>query len=90
MEIKGKEKSVIMAREIKEAMETLDVALDDHADEREVIEAKNIVANVLRSYKTFLDGLSPSEQDEAQKLFHKKIDAMAIKAKKLTEQSTVH
>lgn len=72
-----------MAREIEEAMETLDIALADGAEDREIIEAKNVVAGVLRSYKTFMESFSGTEKDEAHKLFTKKIEAMAVKAKQL-------
>lgn len=78
-----KERSIVLAREIHEAMETLDVALSAGAEDREIIEAKNIVANVLRSHKSFLDSLTGSEKEEVQKLFSKKIEDMATKAKSL-------
>ncbi|MBX7150873.1 hypothetical protein K1X84_04495 [bacterium] len=83
MDIESKEKSITMAREIEEAMETLDIALVDGAEDREIIEAKNVVAGVLRSYKIFMESFSGAEKDEAHKLFAKKIDAMAHKAKQL-------
>jgi hypothetical protein len=83
MDIKIKEKSIIMAREIQEATETLDVALTHHSGEHEAIEAKNIVANVLRSYKVFIDQIPEDDRAEVQELFSKKIEAMAKKAKRL-------
>ncbi len=83
MDITTKEKSIVLAREIHEAMETLDVALSSGAEEREIIEAKNIVTNVLRSHKTLLDSLQESEKEEVHKLFAKKIEDMAGKAKSL-------
>lgn len=83
MNIVTKERSIILVREIHEAIETLDVALSAGAEDREIIEAKNIVANVLRSHKNFLDSLSGSEKEEVQKLFAKKIEDMAAKAKSL-------
>jgi hypothetical protein len=83
MNIVTKERSIVLAREIHEALETLDVALTGGAEEREIIEAKNIVTNVLRSHKSFLESLSGSEKEEVQKLFTKKIEDMAAKAKSL-------
>lgn len=83
MDIESKEKSITMAREIEEAMETLDIALAAGAEDREIIEAKNVVAGVLRSYKTFMESFNDAEKDEAHKLFSKKIEAMAVKAKQL-------
>jgi hypothetical protein len=83
MNIVTKERSIVLAREIHEALETLDVALTGGAEEREIIEAKNIVTNVLRSHKSFLESLSGSEKEEVQKLFAKKIEDMAAKAKSL-------
>jgi hypothetical protein len=79
----NKEKSIVLAREINEAMETLDVALNSEAEEREIIEAKNIVASVLRSYKNLLESLDGTEKDEVQTLFSKKIEEMANRAKSL-------
>lgn len=83
MNIVTKERSIVLAREIHEALETLDVALAGGAEEREIIEAKNIVANVLRSHKSLLESLSGSEKEEVHKLFVKKIEDMAAKAKSL-------
>lgn len=83
MNIVTKERSIVLAREIHEAMETLEVALSAGAEDHEIIEAKNIVANVLRSHKSFLDSLSEPEKDEVHKLFAKKIEDMASKAKTL-------
>ena len=79
----NKERSIVLAREIHEALETLDVALSSDAEEREIIEAKNIVSNVLRSYKTLLDSLDGAEKDEVHTLFSKKIEDMANRAKSL-------
>ena len=83
MNIVTKERSIVLAREIHEAIETLDVALAGGAEEREIIEAKNIVANVLRSHKNLLESLSGPEKEEVHKLFAKKIEDMAAKAKSL-------
>lgn len=83
MNIITKERSIILAREIHEALETLDVALSNEAEDREIIEAKNIVANVLRSYKNLLDSLDGTEKEEAHKLFTRKIEDMANRAKSL-------
>ncbi len=83
MDIKTKEKSIVMAKEIQEATETLDVALNHQSGDHEVVEAKNIVANVLRSYKDFINSVSEAERKEVQELFAKKIEAMALKAKQL-------
>ncbi len=76
-----KQKCITMVKEINEAMETLLIALS--GNEAEQIEAKNVVANVLRSYKNFIGELTPEEQNEASKLFTPKIDALAQKAKAL-------
>lgn len=76
-----KQKCIILAKEINEAVETLEIALV--GEEREKIEAKNIVANVLRSHKSLLDGLAEPEKSETLRLFEKKIDTMAQKAKSL-------
>jgi hypothetical protein len=65
-------------------METLEVALGDGADEREIVEAKNVVASVLRSYKEFLDGLDTGQREQARKLFLPRIEAMAVKARSLS------
>jgi hypothetical protein len=83
MNIITKERSIILAREIHEAIETLEVALSAGAEDREIIEAKNIVANVLRSHKNFLDSLTGSEKEDAHKLFAKKIEDMASRAQSL-------
>lgn len=83
MDLESKEKSITMARELQEAMSTLDVALTGDADEREVVEAKNVVAGVLRSYKNFMSTLSDSQRPEAKKLFAHKIETLVEKAKHL-------
>jgi hypothetical protein len=82
MDLQAKEKSITMAREMQEAMNTLVVALSGN-DEREIVEAKNIVAGVLRSYKSFLEGLDDGQRAEAKKLFAHRIEAIVEKAKGL-------
>jgi len=82
MNTEFKQKAITLAKEIHEAMETLDIA-STQSDESVAIEAKNVVANVLRSHKSFIENVNGADQDEAQKLFHKKIEAMALKAKAL-------
>lgn len=81
MQTRSKEKTIIMAREINEALITLEVALSPGAGENECIEAKNIVSQVLRDYRKFLDELPPNEQEEAKNVLGKKIESMAQKAK---------
>ena len=83
MNTQSKEQAVLLAREIKEALETLQVALNDGAEEREVVEAKNIVANVLRSYKVFQENLPAEERKEAHDIFAKKIETLISQAKRL-------
>lgn len=83
MNSKSKEQAVFLAREIKEAMETLTIALRSGTDEREMIEGKNVVASALRSYKSFLENLSPEDKKEAQEIFAKRIELMASQAKRL-------
>ncbi len=83
MNTRSKEKSITMAREITEAMITLEIALSPGAGENENIEAKNVVTQVLRSYKTFIESVSGADQKEVLELFSKKIEAMAVKAKLL-------
>lgn len=83
MDIQAKEKSITMAREIQEAITTLDVALSDKAEDREIVEAKNVVAGVLRSYKAFLESLDDGQRLEAKKLFAHKIETLVEKAKHL-------
>lgn len=78
-----KTQCVTLAREIQEALTTLEVAADPSSEERERIEAKNVVANVLRSYKNLIENLSGTDKTEASKLLHKKIEDMALKAKYL-------
>ena len=82
MNIEFKQKAITLAREIHEAMETLNIATGQ-MDEAVSIEAKNIVANVLRSHKRLIESMSGSDQEEAQKIFHRKIEAMALKARGL-------
>ncbi len=83
MEAKSKEQAVFLAREIKEAMETLTIALSGGADEIEMIEGKNVVASALRSYKSFLESLTPEDKKEAQEIFAKRIEHLASQAKRL-------
>lgn len=85
MQTQSKNKAVIMAREINEAMITLAVALSPGAGEHECIEAKNIVAQVIRNYRRFIAELPVEDQEEAKNLLSKKIEAMALQAKKLPE-----
>ncbi len=72
-----------MAEEINEAISTLDVVVSEKAEEREIVEAKNIVAGVLRNYKSFISNLTHDDRDEAQRIFTKRIEALALKAKQL-------
>ncbi len=72
-----------MAREITEAMITLEIALSPGSGDHELIEAKNVVSQVLRSYRTFIDTIHDPDQKEVSDLFSKKIEAMAHKAKQL-------
>jgi hypothetical protein len=83
MNTEAKEQAVLLAREIHEAMETLDVALGGRAEEKEIIEAKNIVANALRSFKSFFENLSGDEKKEAHDIFSKKIESLVSKARQL-------
>ncbi len=83
MEQAIKEKSVTLAHGLNEAMNTLNVVLAGSADEGEIIEAKNIVAGVLRNYKSFLQELPDSDRTEVQKLFARKIEALATRARQL-------
>lgn len=79
----SKEKSITMAREITEAMITLEIALSPGSGEHEIIEAKNVVSQVLRSYRGFLESIPETDMQKVQELFSKKIEAMALKAKRL-------
>ncbi len=79
----SKEKSITMAREITEAMITLEIALSPGSGENEIIEAKNVVSQVLRSYRGFLESIPEEDLRKAQDLFSKKIEIMALKAKNL-------
>lgn len=78
-----KEKSITMAREITEAMITLEIALSPGTGEHEIIEAKNVVTQVLRSYRRFLESIPEADLRKAQELFSKRIEAMAHQAQKL-------
>lgn len=83
MQTQSKDKAVTMAREINEALITLEVALSPGAGESECIEAKNIVAQVIRNYRSFIAELPAEDQEEAKNVLGKKIEAMVLKAKKL-------
>jgi len=83
MDIELKKKSITMAEEINEAITTLDFVVTDKAEEREIVEAKNIVAGVLRNYKSFINDLAHDDQVVAQRLFTKKIETLALKARQL-------
>ena len=83
MNTEAKEQAVLLAREINEALETLGVALSGRAEENEIIEAKNVVANALRSYKGFLENLSADGKKEAHDIFSKKIEHLVSEAKQL-------
>lgn len=83
MTIQSKEKCIVMAREITEAMITLEIALSPGSGAQENTEAKNVVAQVLRSYKIFIAAIPETDQNEVIGLFSKKIEAMAVRAKSL-------
>lgn len=83
MNTESKKKSITMAQEINEAISTLDVVMSENAEEREIIEAKNIVAGVLRNYKLFLQDVNSEDRDEVHRLFTKKIETLARKAQQI-------
>lgn len=83
MNTESKKKSITMAQEINEALTTLDAVTAEGAEEREIIEAKNIVAGVLRNYKNFLQDVPSEDRDEVQRIFSKKIEGLALKARQI-------
>jgi len=76
--------SKVMAGEIEEAIKTLKLAMETE-DEREIIEAKNTVSNVIRDYKSFSQNLSDTDVrlQKLQTALKKKVEEMVQLAKKL-------
>jgi hypothetical protein len=83
MNTESKEQAILLVREVNEALELLDIALVPNAQPKEIAEAKNVVTNALRSYKSFFENLPPNEKTEAHNLFVKKIESLVSKAQQL-------